>query len=499
VPGRPSPRSRRLGLLLLLGLFGLACAPSRGQLCSPAARAPEVRVSATLRDGNPLIADTTVSLDRAVPVYLEYGSSELGWLRTPTTAAADRHTLPLLRLLPGKSYELRAFALDGDGCPAAMNSAEIRTEGLPRLLRKLEVDVTGEPTVPLVIVEYRPENENRWLVALDHRGQIRWLHRLQRPASGDAKISFVRRSNGNFLYLDWSTRIEEITPDGRTVRKVEFPGPVRLRRHHDFAELPDGRILLLGEAERDLPRADGQPGSIRLVGDTLRLLDLDTREEREVWSAFDHLDPSQRVQHWLGRQSPATQVEEWTHANTVSLGRNGEVLLSIRFLNQIVALSPDLTRVLWRLGGPGSSFSFPDPGDQFYGQHATHQLANGNLLLFDNGNYRPEGEYSRALELELDHERMTARKAWEFRPRPDVYSPSVSNALRLDNGNTLVTFGFRGEGPDEPVMIFEAQPDGTALGGWALQYPDSRLTLYRGYPLTSLAGETPTEPTPIGR
>ena len=42
-----------------------------------------------------------------------------------------------------------------------------------------------------------------------------------------------------------------------------------------------------------------------------------------------------------------------------------------------------------QLGGPSSSFSFPEPGDRFYGQHAVYELPNGHILVFDNGASAP--------------------------------------------------------------------------------------------------------------
>src|ERR1700674_4842136 len=79
-------------------------------------------------------------------------------------------------------------------------------------------------------------------------------------------------------------------------------------------------------------------------------------------------------------------------------------------------------------------------------------LENGNLLLFDNGDGRPAaegGQYSRALELALDWDSMTATKVWEYRHQvgtsgggpPHKDADKVGAAQRLENGNTLVFFG----------------------------------------------------------
>nr|MBA2448748.1 aryl-sulfate sulfotransferase [Chloroflexota bacterium] len=262
----------------------------------------------------------------------------------------------------------------------------------------------------------------------------------------------------------------------------------------------DGRVLFIGVEERVIDdTANGGPSIWRVWGDTLDVLDLDTREWKQAWSTFDAFDPFPRVpdrwRHLDRVEADMPSIWEWTHANAIYFGRRGNLLLSFRHLDQVISLSPGFETVEWRLGGPDSSFTFPDPADQFYGQHTASELPNGNILLFDNGNFRPEGPYSRALELELDFGTMTARKVWEYRPQADVYAHRLSSATRLPNGNTLVNFGFRGDGPDQPPVIVEARPDGTAAWELTPRLPGVRTVSYRAYPWPTLGGELQVEPT----
>src|SRR5262249_52508339 len=94
---------------------------------------------------------------------------------------------------------------------------------------------------------------------------------------------------------------------------------------------------------------------------------------------------------------------------------------------------------------------FTDSADRFYFGSFVRMLENGNLLLFDNGSGRPAAEggyYSRALELALDWDSMTATKVWEYRHQVEAgatpvykYADKVGSAQRLKNGNTLIMFG----------------------------------------------------------
>ena len=58
------------------------------------------------------------------------------------------------------------------------------------------------------------------------------------------------------------------------------------------------------------------------------------------------------------------------------------------------------------------------------------QLANGHILMFDNGLFRPDGDYSRALELALDFDTMTARAVWQYRAHPDISSHVFGNVVQ---------------------------------------------------------------------
>ena len=122
-------------------------------------------------------------------------------------------------------------------------------------------------------------------------------------------------------------------------------------------------------------------------------------------------------------------------------------------------------------------------------QHDPKPLPNGNILIFDNGQTRPEeegGEYSRALELTLNTYELTAVKVWEYRPDPDVFAPSRSSAFRLENGNTLINFETNDSDP--PRLMVEVDPDGSEVWKMEIRSPSIRNS-YRAYSYDSILGE----------
>jgi hypothetical protein len=199
------------------------------------------------------------------------------------------------------------------------------------------------------------------------------------------------------------------------------------------------------------------------------------------------------------------QIEEWMHSNSMQVAPTGVVLMSVRHLDTVIAISPQLDKIVWRIGRFGSDFTFPNPSDRFYHEHYVRMLENGNLLLFDNGDGRPAsegGQYTRALELALDWDSMTATKVWEYRHQVGTsggvpvykYADKVGTAQRLENGNTLVLFGadinpttLAAKTPQTFTLVeADASPEAGALAVLDIQ---GTGVIYRALPVKTIFGE----------
>src|SRR5439155_13591940 len=108
-------------------------------------------------------------------------------------------------------------------------------------------------------------------------------------------------------------------------------------------------------------------------------------------------------------------------------------------------------------------------------QHGIRRLANGNIILFDNGNTHSP-PFSRAAEYLIDERAKRVSLVWSYRPTPDLPSFALGFAQRLSNGNTLVTFGTQGS-------VHEVMPSSTLV--WRLSLPKG-LWVYRAYRIRSL-------------
>ena len=217
--------------------------------------------------------------------------------------------------------------------------------------------------------------------------------------------------------------------------------------HHEVQVLPGWRVLYVCRdvlCEAPVPQE----------GDTLGIWDAEAGTGAIIRNIFDHLSPADRVEPAASRTLPGhpmwggcerhRRVQDWSHGNSAVTAGDGSVLISLGHLNQVISFAPDSGPVRWRLGGPGSDFTFAHPRDRFYAPHTALPLANGNVLLFDNGTGRPYeegGQFSRAVDLELDLKRMVARRVWHYWHRPPLYAACCSGVQRLHNGNTLILYG----------------------------------------------------------
>jgi hypothetical protein len=158
------------------------------------------------------------------------------------------------------------------------------------------------------------------------------------------------------------------------------------------------------------------------------------------WRNWEHLDPVND-----GITAVQDDRDVWTVANAVWELADGNLLVSFRAISTVVMIDRRTGGIYWKLGPPPLA-----------GQHAPYILANGNLLLFDNGPHRLDATFpfSRVLEIGV----ATRRIVWKYQDNPvsNFFSPRISNAQRLPNGNTLINEGWFDR-------LFEVTPEGETV------------------------------------
>jgi arylsulfate sulfotransferase len=285
---------------------------------------------------------------------------------------------------------------------------------------------------------------------VDAQGRYRWYHQMATSDPGaDHDVRTVEQGvlvGGNRGH-NWPTILDWT---GEVVWQREY------RMHHALRLYGDDQLIFLAGTS-DCP--SGYAASV------IRKYDFSEDDIVWNWSLCEHFEPE-------------TPTPDWSHINSLELlDDDKSVLLSSRTQNTIFKVDLETEEIEWMMGELGDFGLWA--ADQFYRQHAPEVQEDGNILLFDNGN-RDDRSYSRAIEIAYDEQAMTAEVVWQYRPDPDIFTPIWGDADRMDNGNTLITFGERKL--DKTSHIIEVAPDGQKV--WELVAPP-KWGWYRSERVTS--------------
>ncbi|AEG59927.1 aryl-sulfate sulfotransferase [Desulforamulus ruminis] len=202
---------------------------------------------------------------------------------------------------------------------------------------------------------------------------------------------------------------------------------------------------------------------------------------------FDELGFDEAAKNILARdpnmRSAGGGMGDWMHVNSMSvLGPNrwydagderfhpDNIIIDGRETNIIAIIDKQTGKIVWKLGPYYDSSEELKKLGWIIGQHHAHMIprglpGEGNILVFDNGGWAGYGspnpgsptgaknalrDYSRVLEIDPT----TLKIVWQYTPAEAglvvpadsnrFYSPFISSAQRLPNGNTLITEGSGG-------------------------------------------------------
>jgi len=317
---------------------------------------------------------------------------------------------------------------------------------------------------------------------------------------------------------------------------IEDPGQEGIwmaRQHHDFQRqgnpvgyyapgmdplVDKGNTLILGHKNWINPDISEK----MLVDDVM----LEVTWEGEIvweWVCGEHFDEmgfDEAARNTMYRNPNMVvgkgEVGDWMHINSMStLGPNrwydagdkrfhpDNIIWDGRQTNIIAIIDKQSGDIVWKVGPDYTTTPELRKLGQIIGQHHAHMIprglpGEGNILVFDNGGFAGYGapnpgsptghnnalrDYSRVIEFDP----LTLKKVWEYTffeagnlnrmGRYNFYSPLISAAQRLPNGNTMITEGGNGR-------MLEVTPDFELVWEYISPYfaGDGKSNyVYRGY------------------
>lgn len=187
------------------------------------------------------------------------------------------------------------------------------------------------------------------------------------------------------------------------------------------------------------------------------------------WKAEEHVE---KIAQIIGLQEPINTSTDWAHNNTCQMLTDNPIAkLDPRFKKNNILFCFANLDIIGVVEYPSGEIVWTWGHGIISKPHAPEMLANGNILLFDNG---VKNEFSRALELNP----LSKEIVWEYRGTPpkSFYSKTISNAQRLPNGNTLICEG-------NASRLFEVTPDGEIVWDYisTLNRTTGGAGIYRAY------------------
>ncbi len=222
---------------------------------------------------------------------------------------------------------------------------------------------------------------------------------------------------------------------------------------HEFQILPDGSHWMICYDPQIVDMTVYDPSykkNTTVIGCVVQKLDMNKNVVFQ-WRSWDHFSILD------GEHIPFNiNFIDAVHANAIELEADGNILLSSRHMCEVTKINTTTGDIIWRMGGKNNQFTFINDteANMFHYQHDVHRIANGNLTIFDNGNYHsPPVSYAK--EYSIDEINKTATLVWSYKrtvASGDVFSIAMGSMQRLSNGNTFIDWGLNLLNDDNPSL-----------------------------------------------
>lgn len=187
----------------------------------------------------------------------------------------------------------------------------------------------------------------------------------------DSLSGFIRGFDLNDSLLAWCSDSSSVAVKNLLTNKkvtIDFDSVIRI--HHDLVIHYPFLTALFSRKIHKKVRAHN------IIKEGFVRVDLRSKEMK-FWSIHDFLT-EYNVPLRNAKGSYVT-----AHGNSIDVDTNGEYYISFRDLNQIWKVSPDLSKVIYRIGLDIDDFRLK--GEAFIGQHSIDIISPDHFFLFDNG------------------------------------------------------------------------------------------------------------------
>jgi hypothetical protein len=226
---------------------------------------------------------------------------------------------------------------------------------------------------------------------------------------------------------------------------------------HEFRLTPQGTALITAyDPILCNLSAAGGPSYGGVTDSVFQEIDVKTGLVMYEWTSIDHVAMSESYEP--ASHSSTAYPYDFFHLNSISVDRDGTLLISSRNTWTVYKLAASSGQILWRLGGRHSSFKM-GAGTGTAWQHDPRELANGSIGMFDNGDSPKAHDQSRAIVVSPNQQTGVATLITRLTHTPALLVESQGSMQALGNGDWFVGWGqepYFSEFSPEGQLLFDA-------------------------------------------
>ncbi len=388
--------------------------------------------------------------------WVDYGLDGALDHSTPLSLRSSTHHHHLVAgLKAGRKYTLRAVVEKEDGELWQSDLGCAQVEPPPNEMARFDVKTTsGSESLAggyLLLTQVGQAWAN--VQILDRDGDVVWYQATEpRMVSFTAAPSLL---GPGFL---WLQEDNERGGEGSAVWRSTLDGvgdsiTHSLAAHHDFAELPDGRLATITREQREV-EVDGVPTEIWT--DSIWLYPEGNTDPEVGERLFDFYEA---WEHPVVLAPDTGPTKDWTHSNSLIHVDNAFYLMS-RNLDTLLKIDARSGELLWTMGAPHSDFTSQSEDPWWHHAHLS-DLWDGGMVLFDNGK-TAEVEQSRIVKYSWDEESRTVDIDWEYVLPKEDFVQAGGDVKRLPDGTYISSYSTLG-------TLVQLSPDGEEL--WRAELP----------------------------
>lgn len=398
---------------------------------------------------------------------------------------ATQHTIPIYGLYADFKNTIVITFTDVNGTQT-QSTITIQTDKLPADMQLAQMQSANIQNMQdgLTFVS------SNYMAAYDSNARVRWY--LSKGLVSDNATPITRLANGNLALISgrqvrpmyYQNSLYEIDLLGRVHNEYLINGI-----HHEIQELSNGNFIVAGEKDENtiedyIVELDRTTGEIINSWDIGEILDIEKIAD-ETYQNRNYQDRALIMNGASQKEIEASaqylNKHDWFHNNAVYyVEKDNSILASGRMQDSVLKFDAKTKEIKWILADPNSEWGAKSKeklltpiGENFewqYGQHAVTQLPNGDIMLYDNGNFRskninsvkPANEnYSRAVIYRVNEQDMSVEQIWQYGKERgnELYTPYIGDVDYLAENHYLINFGgiikdANGNAMDSPTDLF---------------------------------------------